>query len=339
MLEQLAAYRRTEKPVVPSANCGPRERQLVTTLLNVLAPDRESRPIDGADIARQLWLCLEPKSKSLIEIPAIGWRSLVRRYPMSAAIIVGIVPNGLAGICNYVYNRGEIEKSGEKVLFVFERVSLCLNVFYFSLAAVLAWRIVGPVTNAVRRSSRKRLPKETISQLRLQCLRLGLVPSLVGTLLWISSGFAFPISLQWLAPEIDRTHYTHFLASMTVCGLIAAAYPFFGVTFLAVRVFYPTLLKFAPGNEKDEEQLKRLENHLSTFLFAAGAIPMASMLMVVLLQIENRFVSLSLVLSGLFGLAVVYILYQKIRQDIASLSLIIRPVDVIDLDSNSFRKR
>ncbi len=335
MLRELSA-RRQKTPLPPRSSRNRLESDLTAVLTRALQNNRDTRQEHGGEMARELWLCLEPKSRSLVELPSIGWRSLVQKYPLLSTVVVVLFPNALAGFCNYLYNRQLFVANGEAALRAFENVSIGLNIVYFTLGALLAKLVVGPI---VENAKPTRTPKSDAEIIALRCrsLKLGNIAAIIGILLWLSSGLVFPLSIHWMVPEIRWQTYQQFLASMTICGLIAAAYPFYGLTFLTVRVFYPAMLKRVAGTEQDEEQLHQLERLLPTYLLTAAVVPLASMLMVVLLQIENRYVSLGLILSGLIGLGFLYAVQARVREDITALIKVVRPIE--DSQNDSILKR
>jgi eukaryotic-like serine/threonine-protein kinase len=335
MLAQLAENRRNAQPSPPFEDKDRIRISLTKVLLTGLKPDRNDRPIDGALFARELWLCMKPQSRALLQIHCSGWRSIVRHHPMFMSVLVVLIPNGLAGFFNYTYNRSQIVLKGDDALNAFQQVSTVLNILYFSLGAIIANWVVGPVASSVSATTKfPSIDSQKLEAIRIQSLRLGSVSSIIGVALWVSSGVVFPLSLQWMVPHVTFD-YTHFIASMTICGLIAAAYPYFGLTFLVSRVFYPALLKDAAGTERDAGKLEELEDQLSVPLFIAAIVPMASLLVVSLLRIQSRYVSLSLILSGVVGLVVVYLLYCKIRKDIHALLVTIRISEEVASDTRS----
>ncbi len=335
MLSQIADNRRRVQPTPPIEDKDRSRISLTNVLLAGLKPDRNDRPIDGALFARELWLCVKPQSQALLQLSSSGWRSIVRRHPMLMSVLIVLVPNGLAGFFNYTYNRSQIVMKGDDALNAFQQVSTVLNIVYFSLGAILANWLVGPVATAVRATAKPpAISSPNSEELRIQSLQLGSLASIIGVALWLSSGVIFPLSLQWMVPNV-AFDYTHFIGSMTICGLIAAAYPYFGLTFLVSRVFYPALLKGSSGTERDAMKLESLDDQLSIPLFIAAIVPMASLLVVSLLRIQSRYVSLSLILSGVVGLVVVYLLYRKIRQDIHSLLVTIRIAEEVAADTRS----
>ena len=337
MLTELVQRRRKEKPQPPYPTSDPLQIELTKVLLRGLSPNIEDRPTDGMAFARDLALCLQPKSRRLLELPSLGWRRLARAWPMLATILVVLFPNALAGFFNYTYNHSVIQNLGEQADHAFKLVTLALNGFYFSLGALLARLIVYPAAHAVCLSEVPgALSPELAIAVRLRAIRFGSISAFLGVLLWLTSGITFPLSIQWMYPEMPGYVYLHFLASMTICGLIAAAYPFFGFTILMTRVFYPALLRVAPGTDADEDCLLRLASRTTPYLLTAGIVPLASMLLVVLTSGEaNHQVILALIVSGLAGLVFAYMLYQKIRQDITALLIAVRPLDAANTETES----
>ena len=79
---------------------------LADVLLKCLAPV-EQRFATAGDLARQLDLCLKPRSRELL-LPAPGWRTWVRRHPLIAIYTTALGPNLLAAWFSIEYNRAAI---------------------------------------------------------------------------------------------------------------------------------------------------------------------------------------------------------------------------------------
>jgi hypothetical protein len=253
-------------------------------------------------------------------------------------ILIALLPNAVAGFFNYLYNFGIIQNLQDKVAIeAFNVVQLTLNGFYFSLGALIARLVIYPTANAVALSERPgALTAEQAVAARLRAVQFGNIAAFVGVGLWLSSGIAFPLGIHWMYPKMPNEVYYSFLGSMTICGLIAAAYPFFGFSILLTRVFYPALLRVAPGTEADEERLSRLAGYTTPYLVTAGVVPLASMLMVMLTTSQtDRNILLPLIIAGLLGLVLAYFLYQRIRDDIAALLIAVRPLDHANTDTES----
>ena len=107
--------------------------------------------------------------------------------------------------------------------------------------------------------------------------------------------------------------------------MIAAAYPYFLITFVAVRIWYPALLGPGGPNAVDQPALETVERELSRYRAAATAVPLVGVALLAfrlayggaseLRAIVVSFAVLSLV--GLFGTALAFVLEGKIRKDLA----------------------
>ena len=77
---------------------------------------------------------------------------------------------------------------------------------------------------------------------------------------------------------LDNPQYGHFVASLALCGMIAAAYPFFGVTCLAACSFYPVLVRLETMNRDDRQELYRLGRTAWLYLILAALVPTLAVL-------------------------------------------------------------
>ena len=64
-------------------------------------------------------------------------------------------------------------------------------------------------------------------------LGIGRFIALLGIVEWLIAGLAYPLSLHLILGGLDAAKYAHFFGSLLVCGMIAAAYPFFSVVDLS----------------------------------------------------------------------------------------------------------
>jgi serine/threonine protein kinase len=324
-LTELTRRRRTETPK-PPANAPHDEitQALTDVLRRMLAPDSEQRPADGEAFARELAMCLQPRARKLLALPHGGVRQLVRSWPLLSAIAVILIPNGFAGAFNFFYNGRVIVQPGDYPTFVV--VSTILNVIYFSLGAFLIFRIVGPPATSVCQPA---LTSEEAVTARRKLLTLGHVAAGLGLVLWLSSGIVFPATLFFIGVKVEGEDWVHFFVSMMICGLVAAAYPFFGLTYLVTHIFFPVLLSRAPGDDEDESRLTALARQAKRYFPLAGFVPMLGIFLIVLsgAQQKAQLLLILLILIGGLGIWLAYWLWQRIVDDIDALLVAVRPIE------------
>ena len=221
---------------------------LKNVLLACLATDPHARPQSGRELAQQLELCLQPRLQEILNPPEKGWQRLVLRFAMFALIMAAFVPNVLAARFNYVFNDVEImpliEAASPKARPTFEKLVMWINGIAFPLGLGFAGYLAGPVFKTMRERRRgvKHSP-EHLAQMRDRSLELGHYAAIIGIMLWTIAGIAYPICFRIVVgSNMPLRVYPHFIASLTICGLIAASYPFLVITFFAIRAYYPALL-------------------------------------------------------------------------------------------------
>ncbi len=198
-------------------------------LLAGLAPDPARRPPTGAALARDLELCLRPRTRDLLHPPAKSWRHPIRRHALVAVILAAAVPNALGTLFNISYNRSEIIARLPGADPAFWTVQGVINAVAFSLGIFIVGRLAWPATRADRRGG------DAQADPRRRCLILGDAAALVGLAEWLAAGVAFPVLLCAALGPQPAPFFVRFFVSLGLCGLMAAVYSFFGVTFLAVR--------------------------------------------------------------------------------------------------------
>jgi hypothetical protein len=150
---------------------------------------------------------------------------------------------------------------------------------------------------------------------------------------WLIAGLAFPLSLRALVGQFPLSGYLHFFVSHITCGFVAAGLPFLVTTWLAVRVFYPSLLGSEVPSDSEIRQLAALPRHAGYSLVAAAVVPMLALIMLLPGAREQRLTVLTvvfLIISMAVFLAA-YGIYGWIRRDLAALSLATRPADTLGM--------
>jgi hypothetical protein len=124
-------------------------------------------------------------------------------------------------------------------------------------------------------------------ELRRRCLMIGHEAALLGISLWCLAGAVYPTVMHWGLGRVPMTIYVHFFSSLLLCGLIAAAYPFFLVTLLGVRRFYPRFVRLESMGANDRADLERLRRYSWVYLVVAVLVPMTAVAILVTIGSET----------------------------------------------------
>jgi MFS family permease len=164
------------------------------------------------------------------------------------------------------------------------------------------------------------MPHENLLFLRRRCLLLGQYAALIGACLWILAGPVYPLIIN----AMNIRDYVYFIASLTLCGVFIATYPFLIVTWLCTHVYY--LVFITPGSvvADDIAMLTRVDSWRWRYLALAGVLPMLVLAFGVILgpAIGSRWASILLGVFGVVGVAGFILalwLFQTIQSDIAVL--------------------
>ena len=296
---------------------------LKAVLLRCLAPDRANRPTTAGEMAAELELCLRPETRALVRPAPGGWRDLVRRHPLLAIYPPAVAVNSLASLFNIVYNHSEIVVHWQDADEPFQLIVPVVNGVFFPVAMLVIAVMMRPVLRGLRRMRRGEFstPAE-LARMRLKTLRLGETTSAVCVAFWLFAGIIWPIILRMAAgpPPGGFGTYAHFLVSLAVCGLVAAAYPYFLVNFLAVRVFYPSLLGPDGPAPTDGPALKRVERELGRYRATAAAVPLLAVTLLASQSTLSLYAVSAMGIAGLAGVGLAYVIEWRIRADLAALS-------------------
>jgi serine/threonine protein kinase len=301
-------------------------RGLRSTLKRCLAAEPDARPSSGDELARELDLCLHRDASRLLHPIAGGWRDKVRRHPIVFVVLAALLPNVLATIYNFAYNLGEIVGKEEDAKLAFWITQGVVNsiIFPVAIAAFAIW------TRPVARSLSSLESSDSDRQrARRRSLSLGHFAAGLSVAGWSLAGLAFPLGLWILVGDVTTRTLIHFFFSLLLCGLIAAAYPFFTVTFLATRVLYPAL-KPSPDSAS-ASALERLSRQTWLYLLLAASVPMLAMTVLLYLGVSRSPLLALLGLGGLIGFALAFRMARSIQNDLAALQIVVSP----NLDSLS----
>lgn len=339
-LEQMTARRRAGLDrahlALVARNWPPGLDQILERCLD---PDTDRRHATGGELARHLELCLQPAARRLLSPPRADWRRVGRRHPIAGVVVAAILPNLVAAVFNYVYNDLEIVSHLKGAEDVFWRTQLAINSVAFPLGIGLALALAWPVAAAVRRPAlMAALSAQSLRRLRQRCLRLGHYAAAISLSLWLLAAPAYPIAISLGVAEVPAAAYLHFVASLTLCGMIASAYPFLGVSCLTVCCLYPALARLETMTRDDCDSLQRLGRGSWIYLLVAASVPMLSVAVLVLIDSQARFALGLLAAGGVVGLASAFWLFRTLQADLAALTLVAGQTDELhDSVSRSMR--
>ena len=311
------------------ANC---PKELVDVLLTCLSADVAGRFASGGEVARQLRVCIQPAARKLLRPSSRGWVRWARQFPFSTLAVMALVPNAVAGFFNYVYNRSQIidRLADADAQATFWNVVRSVNLVAFSLGIIIIGSLIWPVVRAVRKIHRgATLEIEELPFVRSRALTIGRIAAIVGIAEWLIAGVVYPVAMQAAGADLSTADHLHFIGSLALCGLIAAAYPFFGITAVSVRAYYPGFIR--PGTLAPQDVPQMATLHRRTWWYLAAAISLPMLGVMILVQIggdANRVILSVLSAVGLAGALVTFFLMRMIQQDLAALAdLAVDPAD------------
>lgn len=312
-------------------------RRLEKVLRKALEPEAKDRYQSGAEMARELTLCLHRRSWELFHDFGFSWRGWARRWPLVALIPINVVPNALAAGYNWWFNLTTMIEPGDAAIqTAFWYLQFIVNGAAFPLGVLLGCAYAWPAIWSVWKVARGRLatPAE-LEVARCRSLRLGQVIALIGVSLWLVAGIVFPVAMHLLAGHLSAEQYLQFFLSLATCGLIAAAFPYLGTTWLALRVYYPALLAGSSPSDREVRLLERIPSQAGFYLAIAAVVPMLAVLLVIVGGLASRFASGLLIIAGLVGFLAAWFTYNQIRSDIAALSVATRATDSFGVGTES----
>ena len=314
---KLRRYGLTEEALAAlPANCPP---SIVRVLTRCLDPEPARRWQDCGELARQLDACRNNELQELLSPESRPVTRFASKHFVLLAFVATAVPNVFAGAFNLAYNYQEIvSRLGPTEQESFFRIQSIINsvAYPVGLGAVtlLAWSIVRGMrlieSDAFVSDERRRL-------IRRRCLDMGHYAARTSLSLWILAGFVYPITMHVAADgQMPMEMYAHFWGSLVLCGLIAAGYPFFGVTWLSVRGMYPLLVRDNLDFEEDRHPLDRLTRRCWAYLITAVLVPFLAVLVLMLVQLPSRFALIMLSGGSLVGFVLVLMAFRSLQSSL-----------------------
>jgi len=280
-------------------------------------------------MGRRLELCTNPKACALLFPPKRSFRVRLRRYATLIVFVAAGLPNVLAGAFNYRHNIMEIVAKLGNLEPLFQVTQAVINGIAYPVGAVLFWYLGFSVYRGLGQCQARQLPPDRSRLLRHRCLELGRLVALISVVEWSIAACAYPVGLRIIHAHLPMSAMLHFFFSLLLCGFVAAAYPFFVVTFFALRSLYPVyLMADLEGAAADAPLLRQVARRNSVYLVVAALAPLLGIAALIADSLieenvihegaETSMIVFSAV--GLVGLPLLFRLSHSIRTDLDTLS-------------------
>ena len=298
-------------------------------LRRCLDPEPERRYQSAGELAKALEGCRE-QQRIERELPRPGLiTSAALRQPFLLLVLLGVLPHFLGSLVNAVYNLLQVINSltpQQQTTFV--SLLIVYNVVAYTLCLGVMYRLVVPDFRALGELSRGEVAAGPwIPALRRRILALPTRAVIVSCLGWLPGGLLYPLGIHLWAGPLDLAVYAHFILSLTVSGLIALTYSYFGVQFMVLRVLYPWLWTETEDRRSTaREELAPVRSRLRRFQFLAGVIPLSAAVLLVdagprITGFQTfRLLTLSLIALSLAGFVLAISVSNMLTQTLAVLS-------------------
>ena len=302
-LEQMVTTRRqgpNDKSLRSHPDC---TDELASVLLRCLEPTPDHRYATARELSSELRLCLQPAVRQLLRPRPNGWITTLRRHATLVLLVAALIPNVLAAVFNFVYNRDYIIERFQDSYPLFFKIQTVINAIAFPVGIALLLAYMGPVTRGVIESEDQRLgDREKASRLRRRCLRIGHFMAWLSIIEWTLAGMAYPLAMYLGGVQLTAADNMHFFSSLLLCGLVAATYPFFAATSFVVRALYPAFVAPFQLESYDLVDLDTLERRTWLYLALGLLVPMLAVaLMVTLGGQQHRLMLAVISASSLAG--------------------------------------
>ncbi|MFC4123499.1 serine/threonine-protein kinase [Nocardia rhizosphaerae] len=298
-------------------------------LVRALEPDPAKRWERGADMAQQLQVCLDTRARDLVDPPPGSARLRARSWIHPIMALAIAVPNVLAILYSYNHNRtlifGKLDVDAQRT---YDRVALACYGAGFVIGAIVTVALVMHLWFIMHGLRTGRVyDARALARARSDTLQLAGRTVLTCFVLWVIAGIAVPVSVQLSGSNLSAEASAHFFLTQIVCGAIAMAYPYFLVSFYAVRCLYPAFLPLGGLGPEDSAQLRALDRRSTYFLTIAAAVPLlgaAGVTFIPSADIASVIVPLRvLCFGGALAFVGVYWLFRMLERDLAALERIV----------------
>ncbi|MGD9855237.1 MAG: protein kinase [Planctomycetaceae bacterium] len=304
---------------------------LTRILMKCLAAERDHRWDSGRELAGQLDLCLDQRARDLLDPPSQSWEIRLRPWAVWIVLLANLIPNGFGAVFNFLYvKRTIVPHLLPATQARFDTMAALVNGTAFPIGiALIVWLAYRVLRGLGRLETGSSVSREQATSLRQECLRLGERCAMICVALWTIAGISYPLSMRLQSLEVGRSDAVHWAASLAVSGLIAVAYPFFGVTYFAVRSIYPGFLHHQAPGLADHDELARLKSRLGVYLVVAASVPLLAIGGLTMAAAGPTSGTGAIIgflcVGGIVGLAVVYfVFFRNLQTDLDALSRVVR---------------
>ncbi|QDT91896.1 serine/threonine-protein kinase [Gimesia algae] len=329
LLKQMIHQRKTgislsASPQHLPTNC---PEHLVSVLQKCLSPDPADRWRSGAELASQLELCLNPRAQQILFPTSKSWFTKLKGWEVPLVILIVAIPNILAGLFNFFHNQKHIIEHLKNSQDAFWKIQSAINLIAYptglGLIGWLTWLLLRFAADH-ETSSKSDLQRNVIMQKR--CLSLGHYAALICTAEWIIAGIAYPVSMHYAIGSLPATAYFHFLGSLLLCGLIAASYPFFGVTYFSLHMIYPRLIQNSDFTQLAPDSYQQLKRRSWVYLIMAFLVPTLSIASLAMINLDDKIAIGILTVAGTLGAVSIFRIFQTLQADLDALEELSRRV-------------
>jgi hypothetical protein len=308
---------------------------LISVLETALEPDRDRRWQRGLEIARRLELCTDPKISALLFPPVHSARVRLRPFLVVVLWLVAGLPTILALAFHYKLNVTRLTTGlSPQQLWLLEQTQAAIGAGALAVGAAVLTLLGYSVHRGIKQCQSMKPTNDEVRARRWAGLRLGPRIATFIFLVWLIATGVDAIALKIAHLDPSTQDLPRFLLWTLMCSCLAAALPFFGITFFSLRSIYPAFVQHdLEGAVHDDPLLKKLNRWKMAALIVAVLAPLLSIAALIADKVIDPNISHSEgeLAVGLFcavslvGLLPVFWLYQLIQADLTTYSNITVP--------------
>ena len=237
----------------------------------------------------------------------------------------------LAGGFNLWFNRATfIDAQPQATQDVFYTIALFVNGLLYPIGVGLVFWYIWSMARTVGRVARNiDVPAEALIDARRRSMLAGHVIALVSLVLWLIAGLIFPTVLSLTIPEFPKLEgFIRFVPAMVLCGMISCCFPFLATTWMCIRIFFPSLLVKSSPEPQEQRQLVALSKQAGRYFVMSVVVPFLALTLALSSGEQGFYPTLTLIGASVIGFFAAYVTYNRIRSDLAALSIATRPADM-----------